>query len=47
MVVQRMGNSILQSQQSCQDCRGEGYVIKEGDKFTICKGNKVNINQKL
>jgi len=46
MVVQRMGNSILQSQQSCQDCRGEGYVIKEGDKCTICKGNKVNKESK-
>ena len=46
MVVQRMGNTILQSQQSCPDCRGEGYVIKEGDKCTICRGNKVNKESK-
>ena len=42
MVVQRMGNTILQSQQGCPDCRGEGYVIKESDKCTSCRGNKVN-----
>ena len=46
MVVQRMGNTILQSQQSCPDCRGEGYVIKESDKCTSCRGNKVNKESK-
>ena len=47
MVVQRMGNTILQSQQACPDCRGEGYVIKEHDKCTQCKGNKVNKESKM
>lgn len=47
MVVQRMGNTILQSQQHCPDCRGEGYVIKDSDKCTICKGNKVNKESKM
>ena len=28
-----MGNTILQSQQTCQDCRGEGYIIKNEDKI--------------
>ena len=42
MVVQKMGNTIIQSQQSCSDCRGEGYVIKNEDKCPVCRGNKVN-----
>ena len=41
MVVQRMGNTILQSQQTCPECRGEGYVIKENERCTNCKGAKV------
>ena len=41
MVVKRMGNTILQSQQSCPDCRGEGYVIKEEERCPACKGQKV------
>ena len=46
MVVQRMGNTILQSQQACPDCRGEGYIIKDADKCTLCRGNKVNKESK-
>jgi len=46
MVVQRMGNTILQSQQTCPECRGEGYVIKENDKCPSCKGQKVNKESK-
>ena len=42
LVVQRMGNTILQSQQTCPDCRGEGYIIKNEDKCPTCKGQKVN-----
>ena len=42
LVVQRMGNTILQSQQTCPDCRGEGYIIKNEDKCPKCKGQKVN-----
>ena len=47
MVVQRMGNTILQSQQTCPDCRGEGYVIKDQDKCPGCKGNKVKKESKV
>ena len=46
LVVQRMGNTILQSQQTCPDCRGEGYIIKNEDKCTQCKGQKVNQESK-
>ena len=46
MVVQRMGNTILQSQQTCPECRGEGYVIKNEDKCTACHGQKVTKESK-
>lgn len=39
VVLQRMGGMVLQSQQPCTDCKGEGNVIK--DKCTQCKGEKV------
>lgn len=39
LVTQRMGNMLLQTQQTCQDCEGEGTVIK--DKCKDCKGEKV------
>ena len=41
-----MGNTILQSQQTCPDCRGEGYVIKKEDKCPVCNGQKVNQESK-
>ena len=47
MVVQRMGNTILQSQQACPECRGQGYVIKNEDKCKECDGNKVSKESKL
>jgi len=46
LVVQRRGNTILQSQQMCPDCRGEGFVIKNEDRCNVCKGNKVNKESK-
>ena len=46
LVVQRMGNTILQSQQTCPDCRGEGYIIKNEDKCPTCKGQKLNQESK-
>ena len=39
MVVQRMPMGIMQTQQECPDCNGEGYVIK--NKCTECHGQKV------
>ena len=41
-----MGNTILQSQQTCPECRGEGYVIKNEDKCTACHGQKVTQESK-
>ena len=46
LVIQRMGNTILQSQQTCPDCRGEGYIIKNEDKCEACNGQKVNQESK-
>jgi len=44
-VMQRMGHIVLQSQQTCPDCKGEGQVIK--DKCKECKGEKIAyINKK-
>ena len=46
MVMQRMGHILLQSQQTCPDCNGEGNVIK--DKCKTCKGEKVQyVNKKI
>ena len=47
LVIQRMGNTILQSQQTCPDCRGEGYIIKNEDKCEACNGQKVNQESKM
>lgn len=41
LVIQRMGNTILQSQQTCPECRGEGTFLEEKDKCKVCKGKKV------
>lgn len=46
VVMQRMGHILLQSQQTCPDCKGEGSVIK--DKCKTCKGEKVQyLNKKI
>ena len=47
LVIQRMGNTILQSQQTCPDCRGEGYIIKNEDKCEACNEQKVNQESKM
>ena len=39
MVVQRIAMGMIQTQQTCPDCRGEGEIIKE--KCSECKGRKV------
>lgn len=46
IVMQRMGHIVLQSQQTCPDCKGEGQVIK--DKCKTCKGEKIQyVTKKL
>ena len=45
-VVQKMGNMMFQSQSPCDECNGEGTIIKE--KCKECKGQKVkNIKHKF
>jgi DnaJ family protein A protein 2 len=42
-VVRQMGRGqYLQQTIHCPDCNGEGSVLKEKDKCTKCKGNKVS-----
>jgi DnaJ family protein A protein 2 len=46
IVMQRMGPMLLQQQQTCDDCKGTGQVIK--DKCKECKAEKVvYVNKKL
>ena len=47
IVIQKMGHTILQSQQGCSKCRGEGFVIKNEDKCPSCKGLKVKQESKM
>jgi len=44
LVMQRMGHIVLQSQQTCNECQGEGVVIKE--KCKDCKGEKIKYEMK-
>ena len=44
VVIQRMGNMVLQSQQPCDVCHGEGKIIKE--KCKDCKGEGVKKEKK-
>ena len=39
LVIQRMGNMVLQSQKTCDSCNGEGTIIKE--KCKECNAEKV------
>ena len=45
MVVQRISMGMIQTQQPCPDCRGEGEIIK--DKCPECRGRKVVRESKL
>ncbi|MCQ2820514.1 MAG: DnaJ domain-containing protein [archaeon] len=41
VVIQRLPMGMIQTQRECDECGGEGTVIKEKDKCPDCKGNKV------
>ena len=46
MVVQRAGNMIMQTQTTCDECDGEGRIVK--DKCKECGGKMVkNENMKI
>lgn len=38
---------VQQLQQTCPDCHGEGEVIKDKDRCTNCRGNKIVQEQKV
>jgi len=42
VVVRQISMGYVQQTEHCRDCNGEGQVIKEKDKCTACKGQKVN-----
>lgn len=40
VVMQQMGFAVMQSQVTCKKCRGQGFIIKEGDKCKTCQAQK-------
>jgi len=47
MVVRQISMGYIQQQIECPDCNGEGTTIKEKDKCTLCKGQKVTQQSKM
>jgi DnaJ family protein A protein 2 len=47
VVVQRIAMGMIQQTVQCNDCNGEGQVIKEADKCKECKGQKVKQEKKV
>lgn len=45
MTIRQMGPMIQQMQSPCNECRGEGEIIKEKDRCRTCEGKKV-VNEK-
>jgi DnaJ family protein A protein 2 len=39
-IVRQISMGMIQQTVQCNDCKGEGYVIKEKDKCKACKGQK-------
>jgi len=47
VIMQRISMGYIQQTVHCPDCNGEGYVIKESDKCTVCKAQKVTQEKKM
>jgi DnaJ family protein A protein 2 len=47
VVIQRIAMGMIQQTVECNDCHGEGQVIKEADKCKDCKAQKVKQEKKL
>jgi DnaJ family protein A protein 2 len=47
VVVRQMGMFIQQSQMQCSECQGRGDTIKEKDRCTSCKGERVVKDRKV
>jgi len=45
--LHRMGPMVQQVQQACNDCGGEGEIIKPGDRCGDCHGRKVSKEKKV
>jgi DnaJ family protein A protein 2 len=46
-ITRQIAMGMLQQTVECSDCEGEGYIIKEKDKCTTCKGQKVMQEKKM
>ena len=46
VVIQRHIMGMIQTQQECPDCNGEGKIIREKDKCVSCKGKQVKRESK-
>lgn len=47
VVMQRMGPFIQQSQAPCNDCAGNGELIKDKERCPVCQGKKVTKERKV
>jgi len=47
VIMQKISMGYIQQTIHCPDCKGEGHVIKETDKCTICKSQKVTQEKKM
>ncbi|MCQ2817991.1 MAG: DnaJ domain-containing protein [archaeon] len=47
VVIQRLPMGMIQTQRQCDECNGEGTVIKDKDRCPNCKGNKVVKESKM
>jgi len=47
MMVRQMGPMIQRFQAQCEDCNGEGEIIKEKDRCKQCKGKKTIVERKV
>jgi len=47
MTIRQMGPMIQQMQSACNECQGEGEIIKPGDRCEECKGKKVIKEKKI
>jgi DnaJ family protein A protein 2 len=47
VIMQRISMGYIQQTVHCSDCNGEGYVIKDSEKCTGCKGQKVSQEKKM
>lgn len=47
MMMRQMGPMIQRFQSVCQDCKGEGEIIRERDRCKTCMGKKTTVEKKV